>query len=308
MTSHRFTSRDPEHPPVPPAKVFKWAVLDRLLGRRDISDPLPGATLVEPDLELIRRATESPRLTWIGHASFLLQLAERGVLIDPVMSRRLGVYPRYTPPGLNPEQLPRIDALLITHNHYDHLDVPTLRRLPKDLWVGVPLGLGDMLRDLGFRDVHELDWWQSLRTDRLRISLVPARHWSRRGLFDINRSLWGGWVIEGAGHTVYDAGDSAYYDVFHEIGRRFPDIGISIMPVGAYDPGWFMEHHHMTPEQAGQAFLDVGAEYFVPMHWGTFQLSDESLCEPAERTRAWFEANRPEGELRQLAVGESLEI
>lgn len=306
--AHRYTSHDSEHPPVPPATVFKWAVVDRVLGRREIADPLPGATVVEPDVDLLRRPTESPRLTWIGHASFLLQMAERGILIDPVMSRRLGVYPRYTPPGLDPEQLPRIEALLITHNHYDHLDVPTLRRLPKDLWVGVPLGLGDMLRQLGFRDVHELDWWQSLRTDRLRITLVPARHWSRRGLFDINRSLWGGWVVEGAGHTVYDAGDSAYYEVFAEIGRRFPDIGLAMMPVGAYDPGWFMEHHHMTPEQAGQAFLDLGANYFVPMHWGTFQLSDESLCEPAERTRAWFEENRPDGELRQLAVGESLEI
>lgn len=311
--AHRFTAHDPDHPPVPPATVFKWAVLDRLLGRRDIADPLPGATVVAPDVERIRTTTVSPRLTWIGHASFLLQMAGRAVLIDPVMSRRLGVYPRYTPPGLDPEQLPKVDALLISHNHYDHLDVPTLRRLPKDLWVGVPLGLGDKLRSLGFLDVHELDWWQSLSLGKqgpghLRISFVPARHWSRRGLFDINQSLWGGWVVEGAGHTAYHAGDSAYYEVFGEIGRRFPGIGIAMMPVGAYEPGWFMEHHHMTPEQAGQAFVELGARFFVPMHWGTFQLTDESLCEPAERTRAWFDTHRPEGELCQLAVGESLEL
>lgn len=270
--------------------------------------------MVTPDVERLRTPAESPRLTWIGHASFLLQMAGRGILVDPVMSRRLGVYRRYTPPGLDPEQLPDVHALLISHNHYDHLDVPTLRRLPKDLWVGVPLGLGELLRSLGFRDVHELDWWQSLVTadGKLRISFVPARHWSRRGLFDINQSLWGGWVVEGgqanAGHTVYHAGDSAYYDGFSEIGRRFPDIGLSMIPVGAYEPGWFMEHAHMTPEQAGQAYLDVGGTAFVPMHWGTFQLTDESLCEPAERTRAWFDEQGRSEELREMAVGESVEI
>ncbi|MDA8020786.1 MAG: MBL fold metallo-hydrolase [Thermoanaerobaculia bacterium] len=306
--AHRFTSHDPSHPPVSPATVFKWGVVDRLLRRRHIADPLPGAPVVAPDIERLRVPTDSPRLTWIGHASFLLQLAGRGIVIDPVMSRRLGVYPRHTPPGLDPEQLPRIDALLISHNHYDHLDVPTLRRLPKDLWVGVPLGLGELVRRLGFLDVHELDWWQSLWLNGLRISFVPARHWSRRGLFDVNRSLWGGWVVESTEHTVYHAGDSAYFDGFAEIGRRFPGIGIAMLPVGSYAPGWFMEHHHMTPEQAGQAFVDLGAETFVPMHWGTFQLTDETLCEPVQRIRAWFERERPAGELRELAVGESLEI
>lgn len=304
----RYTSHDPEHPVVPPSTVLKWAVVDRVLGRRDIAEPLPGAPVAAPDVALLRQPAESPRLTWIGHASFLLQMAGRGVLFDPVMSRRLGIYPRYTPPGLVPEQLPPVDTLLISHNHYDHLDVPTLRRLRKDLWVGVPLGLGDLLRRLGFREVHELDWWQSLDTGDLRISLVPARHWSRRGLFDVNRSLWGGWVVEGAGHAAFHAGDSAYFAGFAEIGRRFPGIGLAMMPVGAYEPGWFMERNHMTPEQAGQAFLDLGAKTFVPMHWGTFQLTDESLCEPAERIRAWFAAQRPQGELRQLAVGESLEV
>lgn len=308
---HRFTSHDPEHPPHSPATVFRWGVVDRLLGRRDVRPPKPGAPRVEPDVERLRRPAGSPRLTWIGHASFLLQMAQRGVLVDPVMCRRLGVYPRHVPPGLVPEQLPDAHLLLVTHNHYDHLDAPTLRRLPKELRVGVPLGLGAFMRRLGFHDVHELDWWQVLEAGPLRATLVPSRHWSRRGVFDVNDSLWGGWVIEApevqAG-AVYHAGDSAYWDGFAEIGHRFPGLETALLPVGAYEPGWFMEHNHVTPEQAGQAYLDLGARVLVPMHWGTFQLTDETLCEPRDRIVRWWKENEPEGELRVMDVGETVEL
>ncbi len=287
---------------------MKWGILDRLSGERRVAPPGPGAPRVAPDLELVHFLEVRSQLTWIGHASFLCCLDSTRILIDPNFSSRVGaVYPRHVPPGLAPGDLPPIDLLLITHSHPDHLDAPSIRALSRRIQVAVPLGLGSWFSRRGFMSVRELDWWDTVTVETLKVTLTPARHWSRRGIWDLNRTLWGGYVIEASGTAVYHAGDSAWFDGFAEIGRRFPNLSVAMLPIGAYSPAWFMEHNHLNPEQAGRAFLALGARHFVPMHWGTFQLTDEPLAEPAERIRSWWDEQAPDGkELHLMAVGETL--
>lgn len=205
-------------------------------------------------------------------------------------------------------ELPDVDAVLVTHNHYDHLDSTVIHELADEVPVIVPEGMGGWMRRRGRLRVIELRWWQEIEVGVLRITLVPACHWSRRGVFDTNRALWGGYVVEGGGCSVYHAGDSALFDGFADIGRRFPTLDAAMLPIGGYQPAWFMEHYHLNPEQAGHAFVELGAERLVPMHWGTFQLTDEPLCEPIDRMRAWWEQHAPDDRhrLQVLDVGASL--
>jgi L-ascorbate metabolism protein UlaG (beta-lactamase superfamily) len=264
---------------------------------------------VVPDLELIHERSDRPRLTWIGHASFLGAIARRWFLVDPVFAGHAGtLYPRYGSPAFTAEQLPEITVALLTHNHYDHLDAGAVRALSPEVPVMAPLGMGRWLRRRGRKRVTELEWWQSVEVDGLEVTLVPSCHWSRRGILDTNRALWGGYVIGCNGQRLYHAGDSAWFDGFREIGRRFPGLLAAMLPIGGYEPAWFMEHYHLNPEQAGRAFCELGARCFVPMHWGAFQLTDEPLCEPADRVRDWWQRQDP-GDGRSMSlleVGETV--
>jgi L-ascorbate metabolism protein UlaG (beta-lactamase superfamily) len=246
---------------------------------------------------------------WLGHASFLASLTGCRFLIDPVFSDHAGLlYRRYLSPPLSIDDLPDIEAVLVTHNHYDHLDVQVFRKLGDRVAVIVPEGMGRWMRRHGCSRAIELGWWQQADIGGLRITLVPACHWSRRGVFDTNRVLWGGYVVEGAHSSVYHSGDTAWFEGFTEIGKRFPRLKAAMLPIGGYEPAWFMEHYHLNPEQAGRAFLEVGARHFIPMHWGTFQLTDEPLCEPIDRMRAWWqrEGSTNPRRLCCLEVGASL--
>ncbi len=306
----RFSEdHDPAHGPHPMRNVFRWGVADRLLGRREIRPAGRPAPCERPDLERLLEPAGPPRLTWIGHASFLGTLGGGRFLIDPVFSDRVGwVVPRHVPPGLRPHELPPLDALLVTHCHYDHLDAASVLSLPRDVPVFVPLGLGRWFGRRGFTRVRELDWWEPAPAGPLTVTLVPSRHWSRRRIADTNRTLWGGFVVEGDGAAVYHAGDSAWWEGFREIGARFPGLLAAMLPIGAYDPAWFMEYNHMNPEQAGRAFQELGARHLVPMHWGTFKLTDEPLREPAERMRQWWSEHAPDGgrELHLVPVGRTI--
>jgi L-ascorbate metabolism protein UlaG (beta-lactamase superfamily) len=266
------------------------------------------AIAVSPCAELPPVRPETTAVTWVGHASFVLRAGGLTVLTDPVWSRRIPPFvARFTPPGVAWAGLPRIDAVVISHNHYDHLDAPTIRRLPRSTPMLVPANLGWWFRRRGFRDVTELDWWQSRRIAQVTFTFVPAHHWSRRGFVDTNKSLWGGWVLAAdGGPRLYFAGDSGYGPRFAEIAVRQPRLDLALLPIGTYEPRWFMRNQHLDPEEAVRAAVDLGVRRVVPMHWGTFPLSTEPLLEPPERlSTAWLAAGRDPADLWRLAVGET---
>ncbi|MGH8738595.1 MAG: MBL fold metallo-hydrolase [Burkholderiales bacterium] len=257
------------------------------------------------------RGAAADALTWIGHASFLVQLGGSSALIDPVMSPALvgGLIPRNVAPGLDWQALPKIDLVLITHNHRDHMDAPTLRRLGPDPVYVVPRGLGPWFTRAGLRRVVEMEWWQRERIAGLDVTFVPAEHWSRRGLLDTNESWWGGYVIERGGLRVYHSGDTAWFDGFALIGQKCGAIDAAMLPIGAYAPRWFMQRQHMDPFDAVRAFAALGARRFVAMHWGTFKLTDEDLAEPPRLlAEAWQRENLPHERLAIPAIGETLRL
>jgi L-ascorbate metabolism protein UlaG (beta-lactamase superfamily) len=251
--------------------------------------------------------------TWIGHASVLIQLDGKNILTDPIWSERCSpisfIGPkRYTNPGIKLDELPPIDIIVISHNHYDHMDLPTLKELDKRFKPTIYAGLGnkDFLKNEGLTNVVELDWWD-IRFDKdLKITFTPTQHFSGRGLFDRAETLWGSYIIEGKSETVYFAGDTGYFPGFKEIGKRFPKIDAAILPIGAYEPRWFMKPIHMNPEDTLQAFSDLGAKYLLPMHYLTFVLTDEALDEPLKFTKSLFESQKINlNSLLDLKIGES---
>jgi L-ascorbate metabolism protein UlaG (beta-lactamase superfamily) len=290
--------------------VLKWAIWDKLAGKRRISPERAEVPYAAADPARLARPPargEPARVTWLGHASFLVQLDGVSLLVDPALRPSIvGGIDRNVPPGLALDRLPPIDAVLVTHGHYDHLDLPTLQAVKAPVVAG--LGLERWFRDRKLF-ATELGWWRAARIGDVTITFVPAQHWSRRGLLDANATLWGGFVIEGSTATVYHSGDTAYFDGFREIGARFPGIDLALLPIGAYDPAWFMERQHLNPEQAVQAFDDLGARTFVAMHWGTFKLSDEPLDEPPRRVEAErVRRGLPRERVRIPAVGETIEV
>jgi len=303
----RFVNLDGSEPQAF-SQIVKWGFVDRVLGRRRSDGVGTPAPCVTPDLEQLRtppRIGEPARLTWIGHASWLVQLDGVSLLIDPIFSRSLGPgVGRFVPPAIRLSELPSIDAQLVTHNHRDHCDLPSLNAVGRPVIAG--LGLAGLFQKNDL-DCSELDWWKETRVGPVTVRFVPSQHWSRRGLNDLNETLWGGFVIEGSTARVYHSGDTAYFDGFSEIGRRSGPIDAALLPIGAYDPAWFMGKQHMNPEEAARAFTDLGARMFVAMHWGTFKLTDEPVGEPPERARAAFAERlaRPDRELWILDVGET---
>ncbi len=230
-------------------------------------------------------------ITWVGHATLLIQLDGVNVLTDPQWSDRASPLSfagprRVTPPGLRFEDLPAIHVVLISHDHFDHLDEPTVKRLAEAHRPRfyVPLGLRAWFADLGITDVVELDWWDS-RTERgLTLTCVPVQHWTSRSFFEQNRRLWSGWAVAGRDRRLFFAGDTGYWaPYFKEIGARLGPFHLAAISIGAYAPAAIMRQTHTTPEESLRIFGDVGGQRFVAMHWGTFDLADEPLTEPPAR-------------------------
>jgi L-ascorbate metabolism protein UlaG (beta-lactamase superfamily) len=242
-------------------------------------------------------------ITWIGHASFLLQAAGVNILVDPIWGNWMKGIKRMRHPGVEMAALPGIDLVLVTHAHFDHLDRKTLRCVADNQPVVVPRDVGNLVHDLGFGVVQELGTWESVEFGPVRVTLTPCRHWGARVLHDSHRGF-GGYIIEVAGRVVYHCGDSAYFDGFEEIGRRFA-VDVALLPIGAYDAP-SLRGVHMNPEEALQACVALGAKRMVPMHYGTFRLSYEPLDEPPRRLLsaarasgleeriAWMEEGLPE--------------
>lgn len=303
----RFTNVDGSTNPHGLGTVLRWklGLHDGRKIRAPATTPVPR---VENDGKALRGAPH-PALTWIGHATYLVQLGGRSLLIDPVFSMRLAIVPRNGPPGVAPADLPPIDVVLITHNHRDHMDAPSLRLLgPAPLYV-VPRGLAEWFRRAGMPRVVELDWWERTDAEGFDLTFVPSQHWSRRGLLDENASLWGGWVIEREGVRLYHSGDTAWFDGFAEIGRRAGPIDAAMLPIGAYEPRWFMRTQHIDPIEAVAAFEALGAQRFFAMHWGTYKLTDEDLLEPPQVLRAhWEERGLAEWRREIPAIGETIRL
>jgi N-acyl-phosphatidylethanolamine-hydrolysing phospholipase D len=252
---------------------------------------------VKPDVAFLKNNRTERTLTWIGHATVLLQTSGINIITDPIFSDRASPVQfagpkRQVPLMMSLDELPAIDVVFISHNHYDHLDIGTIRafakRFPNATYV-VPLGFKAWLANEGVTNVRELDWWESVVLSGLTYTLVPVQHWSKRTLTDTNRMLWGGMVIEdnikpsaqtGAWRFLH-TGDTGYSQDFKDIGARFPQgFDWLAVPIGAYEPRWFMKAQHVNPDEAAQIMKDVGARDALAIHWGTFVLTDEPLDQP----------------------------
>ncbi len=302
-------------------EFLRWM---RTYDRRPDPTRRGGLPTAEPSPSQPRAPASVLTLTWVGHSTFLIQIGALNVLTDPMWSEFSSpvrvVGPRRTmAPGMALSELPPIDLVVQSHDHYDHLDLPTVRalaaRFPDAEWL-VPLGLSRWLARRGVRRVRELDWWDEGIVDGVRVGAVPAQHFSGRGP-KRNHALWCGWTFRAteAGRAVYFVGDTGYFPGFGEIAERRGPFDAVLMPIGAYDPRWFMRPAHLDPEEAVRAYSEVAGRQpgrpldLVAMHWGTFKLTEEPLLEPPERLRAaWERAALPERLLHVLRHGETRRI
>lgn len=246
---------------------------------------------VTPSLDAIRAPGEAPQVTWIGHSTVLVQYRGVNLLTDPVFAERVSPLSwlgpkRVTPPGLRVEELPRIDVVLLSHNHYDHLDERAARALGGlTTWL-TPLGYREILARFGVERVVEFDWWTRRELADATVTATPSQHWTGRGLRDRYRVLWASWAVEIGGFRFWFAGDTGYdEEVFKDIGRRCGPFDLALIPVGGYAPRWFMKDMHVDPEEAVAIHRDVRSRYSVGIHWGTFPLTAEPIDEPPRRLR-----------------------
>jgi L-ascorbate metabolism protein UlaG (beta-lactamase superfamily) len=239
-------------------------------------------------------------VTWIGHASFLIQFNDLNILIDPYFANWLFILKRQKRAGMKLKDLPPVDLVLLTHAHYDHFHKKTIRRLDSPKLGIMPWGMGELTRGLGFKRTIELEWWESFSHGDWKITFTPCKHWGARSLHDEHRGF-GGYILQYQGRTIYHAGDSAYFEGFKEIGARFkPEI--ALLPIGAYQPEGF-RRVHMGPDEAAKAFQDLQAKWLVPMHYGTFKLSFEALDEPLRWMKELARQHRFAKNLRILEEG-----
>ena len=269
--------------------VLKWKLLSRNPYDKSAALQVPR---VANDGAGLAGVEHSATVTWVGHATFAVHDEGDVFLTDPHFGARALLPRRLVPPGIPIESVPAHAFAVVSHNHYDHLDAWTVEQLPEAMPWFVPMGLAKWFRKRGRANVVELDWWQSARHGRFTITCLPAQHWSRRVEHGTNETLWCSWLVDSGQRRYFFAGDTGYFPGFAEFGQRFGAIDVAMLPIGAYEPRWFMQDQHMDPAEAYQAFLDLRAQHMIAMHWGTFDLTDE----PADRApRVLAEAVRAAG-------------
>jgi N-acyl-phosphatidylethanolamine-hydrolysing phospholipase D len=293
-----------------PWEPFDWSVTRFLRWQLSPNpfdkDRAPAIPRVANDGAGLAGREHSATVTWVGHATVAVHDDDDVFLTDPHFSGRALWPRRVVPPGVPLESVPADAFALTSHNHYDHLDADTVKRLPASVTWFVPLGLADWFRARGRERVVELDWWQSVRHGRWTLTCLPSQHWSRRIEQGTNESLWCAWLIDSGKRRYFFAGDTGYFPGFAEFGRRFGPIDLALLPIGAYEPRWFMRYQHMNPEDVVRTVADLHARHMVAIHWGTFDLTDEPLDLPPQAlAEAVAAAGADPERFRVLAIGET---
>jgi len=283
--------RNPEGSPIRSENV-KWSYSTFNKEKKKLDMTVPDEHVIKKNLvlEKLNSIQNNDYIGWIGHATFLIKLGNTTIITDPVFSKNAGPLifgpKRYTEPALNLNELPKIDLFLLTHNHYDHQDMGTIRKFPyKDTKVFTALKLGKYFTKHHFKDVQELDWYQEVKFNDLKITFLPAVHWSKRSLTDTNKTLWGSFLIEYAGKKIFFACDTGYGNIYKKIGKEYGPIDLTMINIGAYDfrPMFEKSIYHTSPEEALQAAQDLKSKKVLGTHWGTFVLSLEPIMEPPKR-------------------------
>ena len=264
---------------------------DLLKWQRNKNDPVTTSIEVSNAWKKIDLDNDNNYSIWIGHSTFLIKKDDLTILTDPIFSERASPFKRFgpkrlIPPALNINELPKIDVVTVSHNHYDHLDIRSLKilhELNPDIIFLIPKGDKNIFDKRNIKNVFEFEWWQNFMIQNVEFTFTPVQHWSARGLFDKNDSLWGGWYIKNKDYSIYHAGDTGYSNDFLTTKEKLGSPKYSFIPIGAYEPEWFMAASHVNPEDAIKIMLDLESEYSFGMHWGTFTLTDEDTTEPKIR-------------------------
>jgi N-acyl-phosphatidylethanolamine-hydrolysing phospholipase D len=289
------TFRNPEGSPVRSKDVkFSYSQFVKEKKKIDITVPKEHVVDKEKVLSDLEKYKNEDYIAWIGHATYLIKLGDTTIITDPVFSKNAGPIifgpDRFTEPALQLNEIPKTDLFLLTHNHYDHQDMRTIKRFPfKDAKVLVPLKLGKYFTKNKFNDVNEMDWYEEIQVnDDLKVTFLPAVHWSKRSLTDANKTLWGNFLIEHKGKKILFACDTGYGNIYKELGKRYGPIDLSMINIGAYDfkPMFDKSIYHTTPEEALNVAQDLKSKKVMGMHWGTFVLSLEPIMEPPVRFKA----------------------
>jgi|TARA_Y100000780_G_scaffold147860_1_gene133175 L-ascorbate metabolism protein UlaG (beta-lactamase superfamily) len=295
--------RNPEGSPERSGKVnWSYKVFNKEKKKLDMTVPKDHVIDKNKVLSDLKKYKDGDYIAWIGHATFLIKLGDTTIITDPVFSKNAGPLifgpKRYTEPALKLNEIPKTDLFLLTHNHYDHQDMSTIRRYPyKNSKVLVPLKLGRYFTNYRFKDVNEMDWYDEIKVNDLKITMLPAVHWSKRSLTDINKTLWGNFLIEYDGKKIFFACDTGYGNIYKELGEKYGPIDLTMINIGAYDfrPMFDRSIYHTTPEEALNVARDLKSKKVLGTHWGTFVLSLEPIMEPPKR----FKENAEKFEYRE---------